>query len=449
MPKIRLYSLLILSLAGYVLIGYFIERSNFELLITTYSSLFLISYLILKNKRHYNFKVLLLSGILFRLCLIFSTPSLSDDFYRFLWDGRIQQLGFNPFDFTPRQFLNQNSDAFLNQLFPYLNSPDYFSVYPQLSQILFNIVSVIGKDSLQTNLIVMKSMIFLTEIGTLYLLNKLANKRKQDPSHLLIYLLNPLVIIELTGNIHLEAFMIFFFLLAVMLFDRQRFIGSATALSLSVQTKLLPILVIPFLIKKIGIRKTIGYGLVCVLITAIISIESINTSDRISHIAESLNLYYGKFEFNGGIYLFFRSIGWTVLGYNPIAILSKLMILFTLAGILFVYLKDSDILSGFFWVLIIYLGFAAIIHPWYLTPLVALSIFVRFRFILVWSALIPLSYISYKTLPYSENYWITGLEYLIVMGYLLWEVKIFFTSSKPDDLEHEKFKKEANKTIEY
>ena len=125
------------------------------------------------------------------------------------------------------------------------------------------------------------------------------------------------------------------------------------------------------------------------------------------------------------------------------------MILFTLAGILFVYLKDSDILSGFFWVLIIYLGFAAIIHPWYLTPLVALSIFVRFRFILVWSALIPLSYISYKTLPYSENYWITGLEYLIVMGYLLWEVKIFFTSSKPDDLEHEKFKKEANKTIEY
>ena len=54
MPKLTLYSLLILSLAGYVLIGYFIERSNFELLITTYSSLFLISYLILKNKRHYN-----------------------------------------------------------------------------------------------------------------------------------------------------------------------------------------------------------------------------------------------------------------------------------------------------------------------------------------------------------------------------------------------------------
>lgn len=430
-----MYSLLILSLAGYVLIGYFIERSNFELLITVYSSLFLLSYLILKNKRHYNFKVLLLSGVLFRFCLIFSTPALSDDFYRFFWDGRIQQLGFNPFDFTPRQFLNQNSDAFLSQLFPYLNSPDYFSVYPQLSQILFNIVSVIGKDSLQTNLIAMKSIIFITEIGTLYLLSKLANNRKQDPSHLLIYLLNPLVIIELTGNIHLEAFMIFFFLLAVMLFDKQRFIGSATALSLSIQTKLLPILAVPFMIKKIGIKKTIGYGLICLLITVFISIGSINTSERLAHIAESLNLYYGKFEFNGGIYLFFRSIGWTVMGYNPIAILSKLMILFTLAGILIVYLKESDMLSGFFWALIIYLGFAAIIHPWYLTPLVALSMFVKFRFILVWSALIPLSYISFKTLPYSENYWITGVEYLIVMGYLLWEVKFLSVNSKPTNLE--------------
>jgi hypothetical protein len=426
-----MYSLLILSIAGYVLIGYFIERSNFELLITVYSSLFLLNYLILKNKRHYNFKVLLLSGILFRFCLIFSTPALSDDFYRFFWDGRIQQLGLNPLDFTPRQFLNQNSDAFLSQLFPYLNSPDYFSVYPQLSQILFNIVSVIGKDSLQTNLIVIKSMIFLSEIGTLYLLNTLVNKRKQDPSHLLIYLLNPLVIIELTGNIHLEAFMIFFFLLAVMLFYRQQFIGSATALSLSIQTKLLPILVIPFLIKKIGIKKTIGYGLACLLITAFISIGSINTTDRISHIVESLNLYYGKFEFNVGIYLFFRTIGWAIMGYNPIGILSKLMILCTLAGILFVYLKDSDMLSGFFWVLIIYLGFAAIIHPWYLTPLIALSIFVRFRFILVWSALIPLSYISYRTLPYNENYWIIVLEYVVVIGYLLWETKILTPAAKP------------------
>jgi len=437
MPKLTLYSLLILSLTGYILMGYFIERSNFELLITVYGSLFLISYLILKNKEAYHFKILLISGVLFRFCLIFSTPALSDDFYRFIWDGRIQQLGFNPFDFTPRQILNQNSDAFLNQLFPYLNSPDYHSVYPQLSQSLFNITSIIGQDSLQINLIVLKTIIFLSEIGTIYLLSKLIKKRSKDPSLLLIYLFNPLVIIELTGNIHFEALMIFFFLLAVILFYKKRFIGSASALSLAIQAKLLPVLVIPVLIKKIGIRKTIGYGLLCLFITTVISIGSINSSDRISHIVESLNLYYGKFEFNGGFYLFFRSIGWTAIGYNPIAFISKLMILFTLTGILFVYLKESDMLAGFFWILIIYHGFAATIHPWYLTPLVALSIFVRLRFILVWSALIPLSYITYKTLPYSENHWITGLEYFIVIGYLIWELKILSDVPKTAIAENE------------
>jgi len=437
MPRLTLYSLLIISIAGYVIMGYFIERSNFELLITVYSSLFLLSYLIIKNKGAYNFNVLLLSGILFRFCLIFSTPALSDDFYRFIWDGRIQQLGFNPFDFTPRQLLNQNSDAFLNQLFPLLNSPDYFSVYPPFSQILFKIASGIGQDNLQVNLIVLKSMIFFSEIGTIYLLYRLILKRKKDPSLILIYLLNPLVILELTGNIHFEAFMIFFFLLTVLLFYNQRFIGSAAALSLAIQAKLLPILVIPLLIKKIGFMKTAWYGLICILITALLSIGIVNTPERISHIAESLNLYYGKFEFNGGIYLFFRTIGWVAIDYNPIALISKLMILFTLTGMVYIYLKESDTLSGFFWILLIYLGFAAVVHPWYLTPLVAISIFVRYRFILVWSALIPLSYISYRTLPYNENYWITGLEYFIVVGYLYWEVKFLAPASNPVILKNE------------
>jgi hypothetical protein len=424
MPRLTLYSLLLISLAGYVLTGYFIARSNFEFLITIYSCLFLASYLLLKNKQDNNFKLLFLSGILFRFCLIFSIPALSDDFYRFIWDGRIQQLGFNPFDFTPREILNQNQDVFLKQLFPLLNSPDYFSVYPQLCQTVFKIASAIGQESLQLNLIVLKTVIFLSEIGTIYLLNRLIILSKKDPSLILIYLLNPLVIIELTGNIHFEALMIFFFLLTVLLFYRQKYVGSAAALSLAIQAKLLPILVLPLLIKKIGIRKTVWYGSFCILLTVLLSLGLINTPDRITHIAKSLNLYYGQFEFNGGIYLFFRTLSWAAMDYNPIAFLSKLMILLTIAGMVYIYLKESNLLSGFFWILLIYLGFAAVIHPWYLTPLVALSVFIRYRFILLWSALVPLSYLTYRTIPYSENLWIIALEYCIVLVYLFYELKI-------------------------
>ena len=173
MPKWIQYFLLLISLTGYILLGYYIERSNFLHLISVYGSLFLIAYILQKNSGPHNFRLLFLSGILFRFCLIFSIPALSDDFYRFVWDGRIQQLGINPFDFTPTQFIKQHSDPLLHKIFPYLNSPDYYSVYPQICQSIFKIASGIGGVSLYQTVIILKSAIFLSELGTILLLKKL------------------------------------------------------------------------------------------------------------------------------------------------------------------------------------------------------------------------------------------------------------------------------------
>jgi alpha-1,6-mannosyltransferase len=422
MPKWIKYFLLLISLTGYILLGYYIERSNFQLLITVYSSLFLIAYILQKNSSPNHFKILLLSGILFRFCLIFSIPALSDDFYRFVWDGRIQQLGINPFDYTPAQFIKQHSDPLLHQIFPYLNSPDYYSVYPQICQSIFKSASAIGGNSLYQTVIILKCAIFLSELGTILLLKKLLSARTNAESLQLIYILNPLVIIELSGNIHFEAFMIFFMLLAVWLINNQRYISSAGALSLAVQAKLLPLIFIPLLFSQIGLKKTLKYAIVCLIITSVLSLVLLNSTERFAHFAESLRLYYGKFEFNGSFYSLFRSIGQWSLAYNPIAVLSKIMIALALSGMIWVYFRKFEILNGMFWLLTIYLAFSAVVHPWYLAPLVALSVFTRLRFALIWSAMIPLSYYTYSVIPYSENYWFTGFEYLIVIGFLIWEL---------------------------
>lgn len=421
MPKWIQYFLLLISLTGYILAGYYIERSNFPFLITAYSSLFLIAYILQKNSSPEHFRILLLSGILFRFCLIFSIPALSDDFYRFVWDGRIQQLGINPFDYTPAQFIKQHSDPLLNKIFPYLNSPDYYSVYPKFCQSIFKIASGIGGENLYHTTIVLKSAIFLTELGTIFLLKSLLSARKNAKSLQLIYVLNPLVIIELSGNIHFEAFMILFMLMAVYAISQQRYFSSAIALSLAIQSKLIPLIFIPLIFKQIGLKKTATYVIVCLTITLFLSLTLINNLERLFHFAESLRLYYGKFEFNGSFYLLFRSLGQWVLGYNPIAVLSKIMIVLALSGMIWVYYRKLELLNGIFWLLTIYLAFSAVVHPWYLTPLVALSAFIRFRFALIWSALIPLSYYSYSRTPYSENLWLTGIEYLFVIGFLIWE----------------------------
>jgi len=422
MPKWIQNFLLLISLTGYILIGYYIERSNFLQLISVYGFLFLIAYILQKNCSPDNFRLLLLSGILFRFCLIFSIPALSDDFYRFVWDGRIQQLGINPFDFTPTQFIKQHSDPLLHKIFPYLNSPDYYSVYPQFCQSIFKIASGIGGDSLYQTVIILKSAIFLSELGTILLLKKLLSARINAKSLQLIYVLNPLVIIELSGNIHFEAFMIFFMLLAVWLINTQKYISSAGALSLAIQAKLLPLILIPLLFRQIGLKKTINYAIVCLIITVALSLILLNSPERFAHFAESLRLYYGKFEFNGSFYLLLRSIGQMILSYNPIAVLSKIMIALALSGMIWVYFRKFELLNGMFWLLTIYLAFSAVVHPWYLAPLVALSVFTRLRFALIWSAMIPLSYYTYSVIPYSENYWFTGIEYLIVIGVLIWEL---------------------------
>lgn len=437
MPKWIFYSLLSLSIGAYILIGYHIDRSNFPLLISVYSGLFLVAYILIKNGHRYNLNLLLSVSVIFRLCLLFSIPALSDDFYRFLWDGRIQLLNFNPFDYTPRQLLSQSSDVFLHRIFPLLNSPDYFSVYPQLCQSIFGLASWIGQDDVLVNIIVLKSIILLSEISTILLLKKLLNTLNIDKYLVLIYALNPLVIIELTGNIHFEALMISFFLLAAWLIVKNKTSYSTLALSLAVQAKLLPLISFPLLIRKLGLTGTLKYAVLCLIITIVISMGTINSFERISNISKSLNLYYGTFEFNAGIYTLFRSVGWWILGYNPINLVSKILLVLSVAGMTWIYLKKSDLLSGFFWLLTVYLAFSAIVHPWYLCPLIALTPFVRYRFAVLWSALIPLSYITYITIPYRENIPQIAVEYSLVTGFFIyeyWKMKESNLRKNPEEL---------------
>jgi hypothetical protein len=212
-------------------------------------------------------------------------------------------------------------------------------------------------------------------------------------------------------------------LLAVLLLNKQKYIGAAGALSLAIQAKLIPMIFVPLLFKKIGLKKTISFALFCLIFTIIMSLILLNSIERFLHFAESLRLYYGKFEFNGSIYSLFRIISQWFISYNPIALLSKIMMMLAISGIFWIYLKKLELLNGMFWLLTIYLIFSAVVHPWYLTPLIALSVFVKHRFALVWSAMVPLSYYTYSQNPYNENYWLTGLEYIIVFGFLIWDIK--------------------------
>ena len=82
--------------------------------------------------------------------------------------------------------------------------------------------------------------------------------------------------------------------------------------------------------------------------------------------------------------------------------------------------------------IVVYLLLSTTVHPWYLAIPLFLSVFTRFRFMLIWSLLVILSYSAYSNAQYDENLWLVALEYISVIGYFLYEL-FLQKSSKPVD----------------
>ncbi|NJN25089.1 MAG: hypothetical protein HC819_03440 [Cyclobacteriaceae bacterium] len=142
----------------------------------------------------------------------------------------------------------------------------------------------------------------------------------------------------------------------------------------------------------------------------------------------SLGLYFQKFEFNASIFYIVRAIGFWVKGWDIIQVASFWMALCSALMIvalsMLANVRKQNLPGIFLWPFFIYFAFASIIHPWYAVPLVAFSIFSRYRFPLIWSFTIFLSYIGYSGTGFQEHFWVLLLEYVpvyAIMGYELWK----------------------------
>lgn len=435
---------LTVSAALYLILAYAVPRQQFDLLIglLTFSFLgygWVVTSLSLKKGEVMIDQFLFGAAILFRLLLLFAMPQLSDDVYRFIWDGRLLAHGFNPYLFLPGQLLGTEiaTNAGLNEeLYRQLNSPNYFTVYPPLNQAMFGFAAWLSPDNLLGNVVWLRVPILLSEVGSLWLMTKLLRRLKRNPNLALLYGLNPLVILELTGNLHFEAVMIFFTLLAAWWLVQSsqgsaKRVGSAVALALAIGTKLLPLIILPLIVRRLGWGRGIVYalgtgGLTALLFAPFASIELVR------NVFSSINLYFQKFEFNASVYYILRAIGYWLRGYNTIEWVGFWLSITTTFSLLWIAFRWRTVSTAvqLIAMLTLYLAFATTVHPWYVTTLVAATVFTRFRYPIVWSAFIPLSYFTYRTLPYQENLWLTALEYSVVAVVAVIEIKIYRKENK-------------------
>ena len=164
MKLIEKYSFLLAGviLLLYFLFAYFLERTSFYWLIALWSSLFVSSYLLF-NAQKENFHFLCGVSILFRLVFLFAIPNLSQDFFRFIWDGRMLFEGFNPYLSLPETFIELgrhpiNQAAELYKGMGEMNG-SHFTNYPPINQLCFYIAALLGNHSIFISIAVMHSAV--------------------------------------------------------------------------------------------------------------------------------------------------------------------------------------------------------------------------------------------------------------------------------------------------
>ncbi|PTX21310.1 uncharacterized protein DUF2029 [Pontibacter mucosus] len=424
------YAALAVSAVAYVVLAYATPRADFTQLLLLYTVAF-IAYLQL-NRQRLNLRHCLVAAILFRLIFLFATPALTDDFFRFVWDGRLLAAGINPYLYLPTFLMQPEAPqvpGITQELFAQLNSQNYYSVYPPVAQAVFWLAAQLSPNSILGSVVVMRLILLLAEAGSILLLWRLLRKMALPEKHVLLYALNPLVIIELVGNLHFEALMIFFLLLALYQLFYHRLVWSGFAFGLAIGAKLLPLMFLPFVLRKLGWRQFILYGTV-VLITVVAQFAPLVNLQVLQNISQSLDLYFQKFEFNASIYYLLRWLGFRLVGYNAIALIGPLLSLVTLIAILSMAsvkkLGSVRRLAGYMGAaLTVYLLLSTTVHPWYLTTLLALTVMSHFRFAITWTGLAILSYATYRTPAYREDLLLVALEYSLVLLWLVVELYLY------------------------
>jgi hypothetical protein len=152
----------------------------------------------------------LIFAALFRLSILFSPPYLSDDIYRYIWDGRVQSAAINPYRYIPAdESLAKLRD---DKIYPNINRRDYArTMYPPVAEGAFLLITRVSESVTW-----MKAVMVGFEAITVWALIQLLVSFGFARQRVLIYAWHPLVVWEFAGNGHLDALAIAFITLALL-----------------------------------------------------------------------------------------------------------------------------------------------------------------------------------------------------------------------------------------
>jgi hypothetical protein len=210
------------------------------------SAIYLIAAWIVTRSRASNSTLLIVLAfaVIFRVSILFAPPYLSDDIYRYVWDGRVQAAGINPYRYIPAapELAGLRDET----IYPKINRRDWaHTIYPPVAQIVFFLTTRISESVTW-----MKATMLLFELVTIWAIAQLLTLLGRAKQNLLLYAWHPLVIWEFAGSGHVDAVAIAFIALAFLAWQKKSDPGAGFMLACASLAKLFPVVLVPAMLKR-------------------------------------------------------------------------------------------------------------------------------------------------------------------------------------------------------
>jgi alpha-1,6-mannosyltransferase len=365
-------------------------------------------------------KLFIVFAFVFRLTLVWIQPIASGDVNRYIWDGKVQVNGFNPYGHAPTDSsLNGLHSATLPQS---MDFPNMRSIYPPFAEWVF----ALAYKYFGENPFGIKVFLLLAELITTWLLILVLKEAKKPLANIALYLLCPLPIMQFMIDAHMDALVFPFFLLFILYWMKRKTIAGSVSLGFAIITKLLPLLFLPLALKgeKNGKRFMMIAGSLGVVFATYVPYVLWNGSPW-----ESLGAYSARWYFNGPVFdLILPSVGSNELAHMIVAGLF-------LAWYLFVLTRPWTLLEMIYYTLIGFFILSATVHPWYviwlavLLPLTTRWSGIAYITLINLANIVVIDYKAFKIWHLSPA--IEVLEYLPILFFLFWELKSYFTAARP------------------
>lgn len=360
---------------------------------------FLCSVLYFRNRRKTDigFREVLIIAAALRAALLFSAPVTSDDYYRYLWDGKVQSEGIDPFLFSPLELTSLHD----NVIYPGVTFPEVKTIYPPVSQIIFYLAYQISPG----NTFGLKLLYLLFDIGTMIFLSASVLKLKLNPAGILLYAFSPLVILEFFLNAHVDVILIFF-LSGSLYFTLKRNIQPALLfLGFSVLSKtysliFLPVIILFFVRDKLSFTKAVK-NIICFILPFTVVIFY---REGIMNLFQVMGNYMKHWYNNNLIY---KSVLYVteMFGVNDHALTREILIILFAVSFLIILFSRTDLIKTVTFITIFYFLFSHTVHPWYLTVL---------------AMLLPL-YFSHASFYWTGIIGLTNLTVFFYLKYGIWD----------------------------